>query len=123
MMPETFERLSRYGWPGNVRQLENAVEMAIALSGSRETLVPGDFPLPSPEHKPAAAAARPYILVPDEGLDFEATVGRIELGILEQALRKTNGNKKLAAELLRLKRTTLTAKLKSLEQQAPQWAC
>ena len=33
----------------------------------------------------------------------------------------TNGNKKLAAELLRLKRTTLTAKLKSLEQQAPQW--
>jgi DNA-binding NtrC family response regulator len=63
------------------------------------------------------------VLVPEEGLDFEATVGRIELGILEQALRKTNGNKKLAAELLRLKRTTLTAKLKSLEQQQAQWAC
>ncbi len=121
--PETFDRLARYGWPGNVRQLENAVEMAIALSGTREVLVPGDFPLPAAEHRPAAVAARPYILVPDEGLDFEATVGRIELGILEQALRKTNGNKKLAAELLRLKRTTLTAKLKSLEQQAPQWAC
>jgi DNA-binding NtrC family response regulator len=122
--PETMDRLSRYHWPGNVRQLENAVEMAIALSGAREVLAPADFPLPVTEPKPTAtASARPYILVPDEGLDFEATVGRIELGILEQALRMTNGNKKLAAELLRLKRTTLTAKLKSLEQQAPQWAC
>jgi len=121
--PEALERLSRYNWPGNVRQLENAVEMAIALSGTREVLVPGDFPLPTAGHKPTLSTARPYILVPDEGLDFEATVGRIELGILEQALRKTNGNKKLAAELLRLKRTTLTAKLRSLEQQAPQWIC
>jgi DNA-binding protein Fis len=41
-------------------------------------------------------------------------VGSIELNILEQALRKTRGNKKLAAEMLGLKRTTLTAKLKSL---------
>ena len=70
-----------------------------------------------------ATATRPYVLLPEEGLDFEATVGRIELGILEQALRKTNGNKKLAAELLRLKRTTLAAKLKSLEQQQALWAC
>ena len=121
--PETLDRLSRYSWPGNVRQLENAVEMAVALSGAREVLVPGDFPLPPAGPKPMAQPARPYVFVSDEGLDFEATVGRIELGILEQALRKTNGNKKLAAELLRLKRTTLTAKLKSLEQQAPQWAC
>ena len=54
------------------------------------------------------------IAVPDQGLDFERTVGGIELNILEQALRKTRGNKKLAAEMLGLKRTTLTAKLKSL---------
>jgi len=121
--PETLDRLSRYSWRGNVRQLENAVEMAIALSGNRDVLVPGDFPLPAAEPKPMATATRPYVHLPEEGLDFEATVGRIELGILEQALRKTNGNKKLAAELLRLKRTTLTAKLKSLEQQQAQWAC
>ena len=54
------------------------------------------------------------IAVPDQGFDFERTVGSIELNILEQALRKTRGNKKLAAEMLGLKRTTLTAKLKSL---------
>ena len=57
---------------------------------------------------------QPMIAVPDQGLDFERTVGSIELNILEQALRKTRGNKKLAAQMLGLKRTTLTAKLKSL---------
>jgi DNA-binding NtrC family response regulator len=55
-----------------------------------------------------------FIAVPDQGLDFEKTVGGIERNILEQALKKARGNKKLAAEMLGLKRTTLTAKLKSL---------
>lgn len=53
--------------------------------------------------------------LPESGLDFERTVGTIERGILEQAMKKTGGNKTMAAELLRLKRTTLTAKLRSLE--------
>ena len=57
----------------------------------------------------------PSIAVPDHGLDFERTVGEIERDILQQALTKTNGNKKQAAEMLGLKRTTLAAKLKSLE--------
>jgi DNA-binding NtrC family response regulator len=82
--------------------------------------MPGDFALPLPQRRPAAEAPS-FIAVPDEGLDFEATVGRIELGILEQALKKTKGNKKMAAELLRLKRTTLTAKLKTLEVQSQAW--
>lgn len=112
---ETLERLAGYDWPGNVRQLENAVEKAIVLSGERANLLPGDFPLP-PRRPPVAFAIanRALIAVPDHGLDFERTVGSIELNILEQALRKTHGNKKLAAEMLGLKRTTLAAKLKSL---------
>jgi transcriptional regulator with PAS, ATPase and Fis domain len=111
---ETLERLARYSWPGNVRQLENAMEMAIALSGDRKTLYPGDFSLPSAV-RPAAGAQTSTFVVPDEGLDFEQTIERIERSILEQALQKTRGNKKLAADMLRLKRTTLAAKLKSLE--------
>ncbi|MBK5292890.1 MAG: sigma-54-dependent Fis family transcriptional regulator [Acidobacteriia bacterium] len=113
--PETLSRLCRYLWPGNVRQLENAVEMALALSGDRSILYPGDFPLPSLlASKRAGAASPPHVPVPDEGLDFEQIVGRLELSLLEQALRKSHGNKKLAADLLGLKRTTLAAKLKSL---------
>jgi DNA-binding NtrC family response regulator len=112
---ETLDRLAGHDWPGNVRQLENAVEKAIVLSGERTSHFPGDFPLPPRRHPVAyQAGTQPMIAVPDQGLDFERTVGSIELNILEQALRKTRGNKKLAAEMLGLKRTTLTAKLKSL---------
>jgi transcriptional regulator with GAF, ATPase, and Fis domain len=112
---ETLGRLAGHDWPGNVRQLENAVEKAIVLSGERTALFPGDFPLPPRRHPVAyQPGTQPMIAVPDQGLDFERTVGSIELNILEQALRKTRGNKKLAAEMLGLKRTTLTAKLKSL---------
>ncbi|MCC6588773.1 MAG: sigma-54-dependent Fis family transcriptional regulator [Bryobacterales bacterium] len=114
---ETIDRLSRYSWPGNVRQLENAVEMAVALSGDRDTLYPGDFPLPSVAARklPQPAAVPTQIAMPEDGIDFEHVIGAIERNLLEQALRRSNGNKKAAAELLRLKRTTLTAKLKSLE--------
>lgn len=119
--PEAMERLSSYSWPGNVRQLENAVEMAVILSGERELLVPSDFPLPSPaQWKALNAASLPAIRLPDEGMDFERTIARIERSLLEQALRRSNGNKKQAAELLRLKRTTFSAKLKSL-QAAANW--
>lgn len=110
---ETLEQLANHDWPGNVRQLENAVEKAIVLSGDRPCLYPGDFLLP-PRQRPAPVAAGSFIAVPDHGLDFERTVGTIERNILEQALKKTHGNKKLAAEMLGLKRTTLSAKLKSL---------
>ena len=114
--PETLARLMSYAWPGNVRQLENAVEMAVALSGNRHSLFPSDFPLPSHASEKVAPVGMVMQLgVPDEGLDFEWTVGSIEMRLLEQALRKTAGNKKAAADLLRLKRTTLTAKLKSLQ--------
>ena len=112
---ETLDRLVAYDWPGNVRQLENAVEKAIVLSGERPSLFPGDFQLAPRRHPLVFEPGRqPFIAVPDQGLDFDRTVGSIELNILEQALKKTRGNKKLAAEMLGLKRTTLSAKLKSL---------
>ncbi len=113
---EALERLTRYSWPGNVRQLENAIERAIVLSGERNMLYPSDFPLgPGLSRRTAEPAATPFVLVPDDGLDFDQTVGQIARSIIEQALSKTKGNKKLAADMLRLKRTTLAAKLRSLE--------
>ena len=116
---ETLNRLAACPWPGNVRQLENAVEMAIALSGERDTLYPADFPLPSaPVLRSRAGAAIPTIALPDDGLDFEQIVAQMERTILEQALRKTRGNKAQAAGMLRLKRTTLSAKLRSLARTA-----
>jgi DNA-binding NtrC family response regulator len=113
--PEALERLSSWPWPGNVRQLENAVEMAIALSGDRILLHSGDFPTPPATGGSASPSDTRAVDVPDSGLDYQQTVASIEKSILEQALRKTGGNKKAAAEMLGLKRTTLSAKMRSLE--------
>jgi DNA-binding NtrC family response regulator len=109
LSPETIERLKNCPWPGNVRQLENVVEMAVALSGTREILYPSDFPLPT------TAVPRMMCGTPIATSDFEQTVGRIERQLLEDALKRAHGNKTVAAEMLGLKRTTLSAKLKSLE--------
>ncbi len=113
--PDTVERLSRQPWPGNVRQLENAVEMAVAMSGEREVLVASDFPLagrslPLPEREDRWSAP-----LPESGLDFEQIVSEFERKLLAQALERTGGNKKLAAQMLRLKRTTLSAKWRTLQ--------
>jgi transcriptional regulator with GAF, ATPase, and Fis domain len=113
---ETLDRLCSLAWPGNVRQLENAVEMAIALSGDREVLYSSDFPSPpNAPSKPVRTASSLVITIPDHGLDFEETMRNIERNTIDQALRKAGGNKKRAADMLRLKRTTLSAKLRSLD--------
>jgi transcriptional regulator with GAF, ATPase, and Fis domain len=110
---DALRQLTSRAWPGNVRQLENAVERAIALCGDRERLEAFDF---APGTKSAGAIpASEKFEMPEIGLDFEVTVGHIERQILEEALRKTGGNKTAAAEMLGLKRTTLAAKLRSLE--------
>ncbi|MCW5965797.1 MAG: sigma-54-dependent Fis family transcriptional regulator [Bryobacterales bacterium] len=115
ILQEAMHHLCTYDWPGNVRQLENTVEMAVVLSGDRPVLLPGDFRLP---RRGAVAAAIENssrgLSLPEDGLDFEATVSALERALLRQALERAQGNKRMAAELLRLKRTTLTAKLKSL---------
>jgi len=112
---ETLEHLSWYSWPGNVRQLENMVEKAVVMSGDRQSLLPGDFPLPAEATRVDIGRSIQQFSVPDEGIDFVRAVTSFERNIVDQALQKTNGNKTLAADLLRLKRTTLISKLRVLE--------
>jgi len=115
---EALDRLCAYHWPGNVRQLENAIEMAVVLSGDRLDLYPADFRLPDfGVRKPLAPAASAAVL-PETGLDFEAAVATFQRNIIEQALERSGGNKTVAADLLRMKRTTLLAKLRNLETPA-----
>jgi DNA-binding NtrC family response regulator len=111
LAPAALAKLRAFSWPGNVRQLENAVEMAIALSGERELLIPSDFTLAG---RALPASNLRSFAAPGAGLNFEQTVGRIEREIIEDALRKARGNKTVAAGMLGLKRTTLSAKLRSL---------
>ncbi len=111
---EALEHLKNYHWPGNVRQLENAVDRAITLSGDRNILIPSDFAIGAASNSiPRSNAAN--ISLDGVNIDFEAMVNRLERELIDQALRRTQGNKKRAADILGLKRTTLAAKLKSLE--------
>jgi DNA-binding NtrC family response regulator len=110
---EALAKLSTYSWPGNVRQLENAIEMAVALGIDRPVLRADDFPL-APERPPVEAGLSPMVALPDGGMDYQQTLDAIERSILQQALLRTGGNKKAAAQMLRLKRTTLSAKVRSL---------
>jgi DNA-binding NtrC family response regulator len=113
--PETMDRLSAIDWPGNVRQLEHAVEMAVAFSGDRRILYPSDFPAAASGHE-RPEPKRPWITVPEEGLDFDEVVSDFEKSLLDQALTHSGGNKARAADLLHIKRTTLLARMKTLEE-------
>ena len=111
---EALDLLMRYSWPGNVRQLEHALESAVALSGRRMILEPGDLDLP--EDALPTDLERMFALdFPECGINFEELMTGIERRLLERALAKSGGNKARAANMLQMKRTTLISKFKSLE--------
>jgi DNA-binding NtrC family response regulator len=109
---EAMKCLMAYDWPGNVRQLENAVEMAVALSGDRDLLDPEDFPLVS--KLPVDNAPFHGLDIPDDGIHFNTMISDLEKQLILQSLRITKGNKKKAASLLHLKRTTFVEKLRRM---------
>ena len=106
--------LMTFAWPGNVRQLENAMERAVALSGGRTQIELADLPADIRQASEAIDLI-PGLALPDEGLDFESFISRIEHEVIRRALERTGGNKAAAATVLNLKRTTLVEKLKRLE--------
>jgi len=111
--PEAVKRLRAAAWPGNVRQLENVLARAVALSGDRRVLAPSDLALEAtPRSAGADAGVEPKL--PPGGLDYDRAVARFEISLLKQALERANGNKKRAADLLQVKRTTFAARWKSL---------
>ena len=104
--------LMAYTWPGNVRQLENAIERAVALGAGRNEIDIADLP-PEVQATPQATAT-PFVEFPDSGLDLPAYLSSIERDLIRRSLERTGGNRNKAAELLRIKRTTLVEKLKRL---------
>ncbi len=109
---EAMKRLIAFDWPGNVRQLENALEMAVALSGDEEFLGIQDFPIVAGQLDEDQIFSE--INIPDEGLNFNTLVSELERRLILKSLRVTGGNKKKAASLLQLKRTTFVEKLKRM---------
>ncbi|MDR0843372.1 MAG: sigma-54 dependent transcriptional regulator [Acidobacteriota bacterium] len=109
---EAMRQLMCFDWPGNVRQLENTVEMAVTLSGDRELLGIEDFPVARRRVK--AEETVHAIEFPDDGVNFNSVVSNLEKKLILQSLEIARGNKKKAATLLHLKRTTFVEKLRRM---------
>jgi DNA-binding NtrC family response regulator len=131
--PSVDSLLMALPWGGNVRQLENAIERAVVLSSGRPVLSREDFTflterlpdgqeliesLPPVLEAPAftaPAGATNTLELPCDGLDLNQVVSDMEKKLMLQSLQVTRGNKKRAAELLGLKRTTFLEKMKRLD--------
>ena len=125
--PVSIKSLLAYSWPGNVRELENLIQRLVILHrGKVVTLkeLPEKYrcdPLPDAEIAPPSLIREP-LEGPDltarepvwtsDGLDFNGLISEFEDRLIMQALSRTGGNKKEAARLLNLKRTTLIEKIK-----------
>ena len=109
---EAMRRLMAHAWPGNVRQLQNAIERALAMLGGRTQVELTDLP---PDLQPVETdAAAPSLDLPEKGLDLPALIAQIEKDLIDRALTRTAQNRGAAARLLGLKRTTLVEKLKRM---------
>jgi len=113
--PQSLRALAEYDWPGNVRQLENTIERAVAMETGEELRV--ELPVERPKARAAAAVAgtAPSSELPAEGVDLENHVAAIERTLLQAALRQSNGVQTRAAELLKLSYRSFRHLLKKYE--------
>jgi len=106
---QVMEILTNYPWPGNVRELENLVERLVIVTGSG-VITYHDLP---EKYRGGRTVARPHpVTINSAGICLHSVVEEFENRFILQALQKSGGNKKEAAVLLNLKRTTLIEKLK-----------
>jgi two-component system, NtrC family, response regulator PilR len=109
---DALRLLMTYDWPGNIRQLENAVEHAVAMSVLSDDIPAEAFP--ADIHEGTDVRALSEVSIPEEGLSFTSVVSQLERELILRCLEKTGGNKRQAARLLQLSRTTFIDKMHRL---------
>lgn len=116
---EAMEVIVGYEWPGNVRQLQNAVERMVVLRGSGRLDVED---LPRRVRRGSTTKPARGVALPDDGIDLRDAVEDFENKLILQALERTGWNKNQAASILRMNRTTLVEKLKKKKLERPKIA-
>ncbi|HWP24577.1 MAG TPA: sigma-54 dependent transcriptional regulator [Candidatus Binatia bacterium] len=106
---EAMVYLWEYDWPGNVRELENVIERLVVLCDKGEI---GLTDLPTNISSFVSEKKIPQPTLINRELDFRTALKQFEQRLIDEALRLADGNKAMAARMLKLKRTTLVAKLR-----------
>jgi two-component system response regulator PilR (NtrC family) len=99
---DALDLMQKYDWPGNIRELENTIERAVALE-STPTVLPDSLPpaVRGDSVRPSLMTSQPIeAALPSSGFDLEAHVQEIERGYLAEALKRAGGVQVKAAELL-----------------------
>jgi DNA-binding NtrC family response regulator len=105
---EALDLLMDYDWPGNVRELENVIERAVVLATG--TRINADL---IPENVRSTPSFQlPRFVVPPEGISFKDVITSVEKRLIESTLEAAGGVQKRAAELLKIKPTTLNEMIK-----------
>jgi len=110
---EAMSALCEYQWPGNIRELENLIERLIIIKGSGIITVE-DLPNKYVGKAQAETQAQEEFHLPAGGMCFNSVIEGFESRLISEALLKSGGNKKEAAQMLNLKRTTFIEKLKKM---------
>jgi two-component system response regulator PilR (NtrC family) len=102
ILQESLDALKAFEWPGNVRQLENTIERAVAMETGNELKV--DLEADRPRARAVAASSNGHSSpdVPSDGIDFEKYVAGVERSLIESALQQSGGVQIRAAELLKV---------------------
>ena len=111
LTPEALDVMEQYDWPGNVRELENVIERAVVLATESRIgvqLIPD-----------AVRTSRPFpipqFVMPPDGVSFKEITTAFETQLIERTLVAAGGVQKRAAEMLRIKPTTLNEMIKRHE--------
>ena len=96
---EVLDIFDDYNWPGNVREMENLIQRLI-LMVEGPIIRARDLPQ---QMLMVSAASQEALLIPEEGIDFDDEIARIEVAYLQAALRRSAGRKVAAAKLLNIK--------------------
>jgi two-component system response regulator PilR (NtrC family) len=108
LSPEALDLLMDYDWPGNVRELENVIERAVVLGAGLRIgadLIPENV-------RRSPSFQMPHIVMPAEGVSLKEVTSAYERQWIESALEAAGGVQKRAAELLKIKPTTLNEMIK-----------
>ncbi len=114
LAPDALRALNAYTFPGNVRELENIIERAVALAGG-PLIGLGDLPQ---EVSGSVAGPTPALLdLPPEGCDLDAVLGEIERRLILQAIERANGVRMNAAKILGVTTRSLRYRMQKLTMQ------